>query len=78
MALIRTTRDWWRSHVEVDSTTRTMFYKILAAQTRGGVRLLTICQMLKDKAQLANGVRQLAQYGADAARSGRLASEGFA
>ena len=78
VTLVKTIRDWWRSHVEVDATTRTMFYKILAAQTRGGVRLLTICQMLKDKVQLANGVRQLAQYGADAARSGRLASEGFA
>ena len=55
-----------------------MFYKILSAQTRGGVRLLTICQMLRDKAQLDTGVKRLAQYGADAAQGGRLASDGFA
>ena len=55
-----------------------MFYKILAAQTRGGVRLLTICQMLKDKAKLDPGVQQLAKYGADAAHAGRLACDGFA
>lgn len=55
-----------------------MFYKILAAQTQSGVRLLTICQMLKDKAQLDPGVKQLAKYGADAAQAGRLASVGFA
>ena len=54
-----------------------MFYKILAAQTRGGVRLLTICQMLADKTQLDKGVRQLAKAGAKAAQTGRLASEGF-
>ena len=78
MALIRPVRDWWRSHIDVDTNTRTMFYKILGAQTRGGVRLLTICQMLKDKKQLDPGVRQLAQYGADAAQAGRLASDGFA
>lgn len=78
MSLTRTVRDWWRSHVEMDATTRTMFYKILAAQTRGGVRLLTICQMLKDKKQLNAGVKNLAQAGADAALSGRFASDGFA
>ena len=78
MALTRTVRDWWRSHIEMDATTRTMFYKILAAQTRGGVRLLTICQMLKDKKQLDPGVKRLAKAGADAAQAGRLASEGFA
>lgn len=77
MALTRTIRDWWRSHVQVDSTTRKLFYKILAVQTRGGVRLLTICQMLKNKTKLDKGVRQLALYGANAARSGRLASDGF-
>jgi len=78
LAFIRGFRNWWRSHVDVDSTTRTMFYKILSAQTRGGVRLLTICQMLRDKAQLDTGVKRLAQYGADAAQAGRLASDGFA
>lgn len=76
--LISTIRNWWRRHVEMDSTTRTMFYKILAAQTRGGVRLLSICQMLKDKEQLSAGVRRIAGYGADAAQAGRLASDGFA
>lgn len=78
MALTRTVRDWWRSHIEMDATTRTMFYKILAAQTRGGVRLLTICQMLKDKKQLNVGVKRLAKAGAEAAQAGRLASDGFA
>ena len=78
MTLTRKVRNWWRSHVEMDTTTRTMFYKILAAQTRGGVRLLTICQMLKDKAQLDTGVKQLAKAGANAAQAGRLASDGFA
>ena len=78
MTIARNVRNWWRSHVDVDTTTRTMFYKILGAQTRGGVRLLTICEMLKDKAQLDTGVRQLARFGADAARAGRLASDGFA
>ena len=77
MALTRTVRNWWRSHVEMDATTRTMFYKILAAQTRGGVRPLTVCQMLKDKKQLDSGIKRLAKAGADAAQSGRLASEGF-
>ena len=78
MLLIRSVRDWWRSHIDVDTNTRTMFYKILGAQTRGGVRLLTICQMLKDKKQLDPGVRELARYGAEAAHAGRLASDGFA
>lgn len=78
MSVARNVRDWWRSHIDVDATTRTMFYKILAAQTRGGVRLLTVCQMLKDKQQLAPGLRQLATFGAEAAQSGRLASDGFA
>ena len=55
-----------------------MFYKILAAQTRGGVRLLTICQMLQDRSQLDAGVRHLAKAGAEAAQTGRLASDGFA
>ena len=77
MALIRSVRDWWRRHIEVDVTARTMFYKILAAQTRGGVRLLTICQMLKERSKLDTGVRRLAQYGADAAQAGRLVSDGF-
>ena len=76
--MLRTVRNWWRSHVEMDTTTRTMFYKILAAQTRGGVRLLTICQMLKDKKQLNSGVKRLARAGAEAAQAGRLASDGFA
>ena len=71
-------RGWWRCHVVVDTTTRTMFYKIVAAQTKGGVRLLTVCQMLADKTQLVPGLRKLAQQGAAAAQSGRLASEGFA
>ena len=78
MGVIRSFRNWWRSHIEVDVTTRTMFYKILAAQTRGGIRLLTICQLLQDKKQLDAGVRQLAKHGAEAAQTGRLASEGFA
>lgn len=77
MTLTRRIRNWWRSHVEMDTTTRLMFYKILGAQTRGGVRLLTICQMLKDKAQLDKSVKRLAQYGADAAQAGRLACDGF-
>lgn len=55
-----------------------MFYKILAAQTRGGVRLLTTCQMLTDKEQLDASVRRLATFGARAAQAGRLASDGFA
>ena len=54
-----------------------MFYKILAAQTRGGVRLLTICRMLKDKGKLDPAVKRLAHYGAEAAQAGRLASNGF-
>lgn len=78
MVLTRSIRHWWRSHVEVDTTTRTMFYKILSAQTRGGVRLLTICQMLQDRTQLDAGVRHLAKAGAVAAQTGRLASDGFA
>ena len=77
MAWTRNVRNWWRSHVEVDTTSRTMFYKILAAQTRGGVRLLSICQMLQDKKQLDTGVRNLAKAGAEAAQAGRLASDGF-
>lgn len=78
MGWSKTVRNWWRCHVEMDTTTRTMFYKILAAQTRGGVRLLTICQMLKDKKQLNTGVKRLAKAGGDAAQVGRLASDGFA
>ncbi len=74
----RRLRDWYRSHMAVDSTTRTMFYKILAAQTRGGVRPLTICQMLSEKANLDPGIRDLARHGAKAAQAGRLASDGFA
>ena len=62
----------------VDTTTRTMFYKIFAAQTRGGVRPLTICEMLSEKANLDPGIRDLARHGAQAAREGRLASVGFA
>lgn len=77
MAFFSTIRHWWRSHVEVDATTRAMFYKILAAQNRGGVRMLTICQMLADKKQLDPGIRALAKSGAVAAQAGRLACEGL-
>ena len=78
LRITRKIRDWWRSHIALDATTRMMFYKILAAQTRGGVRLLTICRMLKDKGKLDPAVKRLAQYGAEAAQAGRLASIGFA
>ena len=78
MSVIRIVRNWWRSHMAVDASTRVMFYKILAAQTRGGVRLLTICQMLAEKANLDPGIKDLARHGAQAAQAGRLACDGFA
>jgi len=78
VSVIRHLRDWYRSHIAVDTTTRAMFYKIFAAQTRGGVRPLTICEMLSEKVNLDPGIRDLARHGAQAAREGRLASVGFA
>ncbi len=69
---------WQRRTFAVDASARAIFYRILEAQHRGGVRLLTICQNLANRTTLAPGLRKLAAAGADAASSGRLASDGFA
>ena len=78
MSIVKAVRFWWRSHMAVDANSRAMFYKILAAQTRGGIRLLTICQMLSNKSSLDPGIRDLAIQGAQAAQAGRLTCDGFA
>ena len=70
-------RRWWRRHVAMDSQVRTMCYRILDSQTRGGMSLIRICELLQDKQGIDPSIRQLAQAGARAGNAGRLVSQGF-
>ena len=77
MGLFERFRRWWRRNVVVDARNRVMFYKILEAQTRAGIRPLSICQNLASQKKLDKGIVDLAKHGEKAASGGRLASEGF-
>ena len=70
-------RRWWRRHLAMDSQVRTMCYRILDSQTRGGMSLIRICEMLQDKQGIDPSIRELAQAGARAGNAGRLVSQGF-
>ena len=70
-------RRWWRSQVVCDASLRSIFYQLLAAQTRGGVSLLRACRSLAEQEHLNQVLRTLGKCGAEALATGRLASDGW-
>ena len=70
-------RRWWRSNVVCDASLRTIFYRLLAAQSRSGVSLLRACRSLAGQTHLNQVLRMMGKSGADALATGRLASDGW-
>lgn len=68
---------WYRRTIALDAVNRTMFYRILAAQIRGGITIQSACESLTSKRDLEEGVQALATAGSRAAAEGRFAADGF-
>ena len=64
-------------HIRMDLQLRIMFYRIVLAQVNAGRSLLNCCQSLLQQKDLEPPVKELAQVGVEAAREGRLVTEGW-
>ena len=68
---------WFRRHVLCDATIRQIFYRILAAQAQGGVRLLTICETCQQAKSLAEPIQELGLMGTRALKAGEPVADGW-